>query len=126
MTAPQEVQDERNAEWWEPKPFEFTMPDEPEELTRFAEAVKAEREYQDARCADCGERRAAHFGSSGHIVGIDHDFVELCPNVDDPVHDREELADVCVCGHIRGGHHRLCNGKVGKFWCHCRTFEAAP
>lgn len=32
--------------------------------------------------------------------------------------------DICQCGHVRAGHHRKCNGHVGKFWCNCREFVA--
>lgn len=85
--APREVQEQRYTEWhapaeeqhevWvEPKPFAFEMPDEPAELTAQANAIRELREHQDAKCIRCGCRRAAHFKTSGHIVGIDHGFVE--------------------------------------------------
>ncbi len=55
MTAPKEVQDERNAEWWADIP-------EPPELTAWAEqrakAKAAKKSAGKALCATCGKERA--------------------------------------------------------------------
>lgn len=43
-------------------------------------------------------------------------------------HAIESPTDICQCGHMRRGHHRLCNGKTGGGtgrvqWCTCKLFR---
>lgn len=51
-----------------------------------------------------------------------HDRAESWASV--PAEVNESPAQLCRCGHARRGHHPLCNGHVGKFWCQCKGFVA--